>query len=784
MKKIFSILSSLMIAFGWLTMLPAPVAHAATCSWTGATSGDWSDASNWSSCGGGVPNTGDDVYINSGGFLNALNNDIGPITLGSLIIGASNVNLTNNSISIVALDITGNDNFIVSPIEMIGSGSSMTVSGTGNTITNPINLDIIGADFNITTNQDFNAPAFTGTTDNFRKYGNATLNMTSGSSFITDLGGVNVHAGTLTCASSDCAGDSSNPLGQFSGGKILFTGDATLDNDVILNYMNGAKTVGLEISNGVGVIVTGTVYIYGPAQIQLGNGSDFQTTGTVNMNLPLEVIGNSADTSQYLVSSSGLTNSGELSCTNATCWLDTASATYNGVIRGHSGSVIRVGNSDALGSTAGNTIIENGASLQTLNGSDFTIPENISLEGTGVGGSGALRNEDVMGTRTFSGTITLAGDSLIFNRSMDMDFDARLVFSGVITGAGDLTLSGSGIGDYTHLEGASANTYAGTTMVNDTEVVLDKDPGAIAIPGDLQINASTWSALVHDNGGEQIADTSAVTLSEVGGFDAGWQVMGTETVGSVAGAGGIYIDNGMTLNTGGNNSSTTYSGEITSSPATTGTLNKVGTGTMTLSGDQASGSLPTITVNGGTLVVNGAWSESPISVASNATLKGTGSAGATSVASGGTINAGNSPGCITVASLTLMSGSNFDQEIAGGTACTEYDRTTVTGTADLGSATLNVQPSYTPTPGTIFTIIQAGSVVNTFNGLPDGATFTANGIQFRINYTNTQVNLTVLGGTLVPTGQNHNNVIWYALFTMIIGAVGVGFGLRRKKLSV
>jgi LPXTG-motif cell wall-anchored protein len=137
---------------------------------------------------------------------------------------------------------------------------------------------------------------------------------------------------------------------------------------------------------------------------------------------------------------------------------------------------------------------------------------------------------------------------------------------------------------------------------------------------------------------------------------------------------------------------------------------------------------------------------------------------------------------MTVASLTLTAGSNFDEEIAGDAACSGYDRTTVTTTAALNNATLNVLPTFTPAAGTIFTIIQAGNITGTFNGLADGATFTANGIQFRINYTSTQVNLTVLGGTLAQTGQNTSWINFFATMLILSSTTGLLVLWRRKNL--
>ena len=50
---------------GLLLLINVAPVHAANCTWTGAISNNWSDASNWSGCIG-VPDSDDYVTINSG----------------------------------------------------------------------------------------------------------------------------------------------------------------------------------------------------------------------------------------------------------------------------------------------------------------------------------------------------------------------------------------------------------------------------------------------------------------------------------------------------------------------------------------------------------------------------------------------------------------------------------------------------------------------------------------------------------------------------------------------
>src|SRR5262249_56263256 len=80
---------------------------------------------------------------------------------------------------------------------------------------------------------------------------------------------------------------------------------------------------------------------------------------------------------------------------------------------------------------------------------------------------------------------------------------------------------------------------------------------------------------------DQIADSSAVTLAGGGGFFGTLNLNGfAETIGSLFGNGGHVVLGGGALTTGANNSSTAFGGDITGA----GSLTKVGTGTLTLTG--------------------------------------------------------------------------------------------------------------------------------------------------------------------------------------------------------
>lgn len=101
---------------------------------------------------------------------------------------------------------------------------------------------------------------------------------------------------------------------------------------------------------------------------------------------------------------------------------------------------------------------------------------------------------------------------------------------------------------------------------------------------------------------------------------------------------------------------------------------------------------------------------------------------------------GNSPGCITVDGNYAQSATgNLNIELGGPTPCTQHDQLIVNGAVSLGGAlNVNLINSFVPAAGNTFTIIDndgTDAVTGTFAGLPEGATFVADGKRFQITYT-------------------------------------------------
>jgi len=230
-------------------------------------------------------------------------------------------------------------------------------------------------------------------------------------------------------------------------------------------------------------------------------------------------------------------------------------------------------------------------------------------------------------------------------------------------------------------------------------------------------NASTaGNAIIITNAGGLTAFVDSATggnarfITNAGGaFDITSLSSGGMTAGSIEGVGTFSLGSNQ-LTVGSNNLSTEVSGIIR---GTGGSLVKVGTGTLTLSGTNSYTGATVVT--GGTLLLTGDISSSTGAVVGpNAMLAGTGTAPGVLVA-GGTLAPGlpNAIGTLNVrGNLAFTSAANYLININAITA----SLTNVTGVAALGGATVQVADDKDITKRQVYTLLTAsGGVTGTFN---------------------------------------------------------------------
>jgi len=452
-------------------------------------------------------------------------------------------------------------------------------------------------------------------------YNNTIGSITGGG---TTGGNVTLGAATLTIG-----GDNSSPAayaGVISGtgaitksgtgtltlsGTSTYTGTTAIQNGRLsintIADLSTSSAIGAPTTAGNGTIAMGSttatgILVYtGTAQntnrvINLagttgGATIDQSGTGLLKFTSACTATGTGAKTLTLQGSTAG---TGEI----AAAIVDGAGATVTSVTKVGSGTWTLSGTNTYSGATT--------VSVGTL--SINTIADASSNSAIGTGASTAAITIGATGTLNYTGTGHSSSRAIVLSGSGGT-IDA--------SGSGALTLSG-GVTGNTYglvLAGTGSATFSG--VINTTTGTLTKSSsgtwtlsGANTYTGTTTISAGTLKL----GAAGVIPDASAVTVT--GTLD-----MNTfsETVGSIAGAG--TIDNVVgagtpTLTSGGDGTSTTFSGVIQNTTGTLG-LSKAGAGTLTLSG--ANTYTGTTTISAGTLQLGAA---ARISNSSNVVMSG------------------------------------------------------------------------------------------------------------------------------------------------------------------
>ncbi|HEY3642560.1 MAG TPA: autotransporter domain-containing protein, partial [Xanthobacteraceae bacterium] len=423
------------------------------------------------------------------------------------------------------------------------------------------------------------------------------------------------------------------------------------------------------------------------------------------------------------------------------------------------------------------------------------------------------------GANVSGGALALTGSGTVSGAAgVTTAAGATFDISATTAGASITTLAGSGgtvnLGARTLTLSNASSTFAGAingtggglTLTAGTETLT----GTNVYTGATTVNGGTLQA----GAANAFSPFSAFTVASGATLNlAGFN----QAIGSLAGAGGVTLGS-ATLTTGGDNTSTTFSGAI---GGTGGALVKLGSGTFTLSGantytggttitagtlqlgsggaggsivgnvvDNATfainrsdtytfggaisgtgafmqiGSGTTVltatnlytgatTINAGTLVVNGSIATSSLTTVNNGgTLKGTGTVGNARINSGGTLAPGNSPGTITVAGNLAFQ--------SGALYLVQVTPSTASSANVSGTASLagTVQTVFAPGTyvGRSYDILHsAGLNGTTFSGVSGNV---PTGLTESLSYTSTDVLLT-LTATLGQSGGlagNQGNV--------------------------
>ena len=392
----------------------------------------------------------------------------------------------------------------------------------------------------------------------------------------------------------------------------LATGAVTLSGAGTLTTGIG----GINNTSSTGLKTVSTSLILGAAQSFTNNGSLTVSGPVANGGFLLTLTGTGAAGTL----SGNVSGTGGLTKASTGTWIVSGNNTYSGATNVSAG-VLNIQGNTALGTTAGGTTVANTAALQLQNNITVT-GEALSLTGTGVGATGALRN--ISGNNTWTGAVTLAGNTTVGSDAGLLTFTGTITNTNrtlTVTGAGDTAISGvigNGSGGVTKtgagtLTLSGANTYTGGTTISagvlniQNNTALGTSAGGVSVTAgaalQLQNNLTVTGEALTLNGAGVASDGA---LRNISGNNT-WT--GAVTLGSAPGAtiqsdaGLLTLSGGITGNTRtltvGGAGNTTLSGII---GTTTGGLVKNDAGTLSLSGNNTFTGATTL--NGGTVSIN------------------------------------------------------------------------------------------------------------------------------------------------------------------------------------
>ena len=565
LRKISNLVFSMVLVLAPMVGL-TDIVHAVadTCSWTGSGPDDnFSTASNWNCTSDGVaaPENGDALVFASGPTDLSPVNDIAGLNVtdvsitgaGYTIDGDFEITGTTAITALESVTIAGsltfsgfNINIVVSTGDTVTfSGTTVFASGGGEVnigaSTYDGTVDFVG---DITGDAGSQLIAVQGATAIVRGTNNTYTATTVGSE----------SAGTFECRHTTCFGNSANNIYTTNGNVEIYV-NGVFSND----WETGSSSVGtswLIAYEDISITGTGTVND-GIGIDQAVAGKSLQFTGSITANENISLF--STDTTSAVRMDGAVSGAGAFSIGTGRFFFG-ANSTYTGTNTVNSGALVIVRMPGGLGSDAGLTNVLSGATVQFELSSPNTISEPFQVAGNGLTGQeGALVLTD--DDATLSGDITIASDTTFALDSATLG--AMFEFSGVLSGAGDVTLTSSETTDYDtssiQFTGSSANTFTGSVTVEGTRFYPAKANTVVSVPGALNIIATaTRRAHAETSSIDTIADDSIITVTKNGSNSADLSIGSTasETVGYITGNGEVSLGAASNL-------TLTYDGDYT-----------------------------------------------------------------------------------------------------------------------------------------------------------------------------------------------------------------------------
>lgn len=737
---------------------------------------------------------------------------------GNVVISGKNISVVNQGVSSTGVirSISGNNtwegNITTSTslqVKIQSDAGLLTLSGNINfSSTGAQSLNIAGPG-NILISGIISSTSTGGVLISTVGSSNGVLTLTGNNTFSGILG---ANSGTISISSiansgsPSAAGTGNIAIGAPSGtGTIIYTGPAATSNKVITLGGGDSRTMTIT-QNGTGLLTL--------------TGALTSTVGTGVKTLALNGTG-AGEITGIISATAGTLN---LVKSGTGTWVLSGVNTYAGSTTVSSGYLIAA-NASALGTIATATTVSSGGSLQ-IRGNITLAAEPLTISGTGVASDGALAN--LSGANSLSGAITLAAASRINSIAGTLTISGainstalaltcggagNLTLSGIITlTTGGLTYDGTGI-----LILSAANVYTGATSINSGIVRISNasalgTAGTINVANNSQLEISgaiTFARAVTIDGVGATSEGAIVNRSGNNTF-SGAITLGAGTTSEIGCAAGILTLSGNITGTGksiifdiASGAEITSTGQIAlTAGASQGNLNKLGAGTLTLSGTSNTYAGLTIVALGILRVTNSSafGTSTLVSVEAGATLQlsptvastfskpimigGTGSAGQGALINSALNNTVSSLSIVSFGDNWIASESTLTLTINGITAAGGLGSTArplrfvgagtitlsgiinlpdagsnlvqnSTGTTNLGNFAHNYNGATTITTGTLTRVVTNGSTTatGTFTSTTLAVAFTAvpaigsTWKFFPIDTTNTYASVSLTGAT-------------------------------------
>lgn len=724
--------------------------------------------------------SGDNTYsgataVNTGTLVAAHNSALGTAAGSTMVSSGASLGLQGGVTVAEAVSAAGTG--------VSSAGAIYNVSGT-NILSG--NVTLTGAAVLGVTSEQLSIGGNIGGGFNITKAGAGTLELSGSNSY----NNTSVSAGTLSLAADANLGSGTVTL--VGGTTLIVTGATTIDNAVTLSGNatldnNAAVTLSGAII-GAGTTLTksgaGTLTLSSTSNSSATTTDLTVTGGTLSVGAATTMVGGTLTLNggSLTITSIGETFSNAIALSADATITNANAATLSGQISGSAAltkagagtlTLSNTGNSSAAATltvTAGTLSVASDSRLVggavTLNGGTLNLANAGTIDNAIALGAGNGTVSVTNGAGTLSGIISGTG-SLTKTGGPALTLSGNNTYSGgtTIRGANGVSITGSstgamnlGTGAVTIAGGSVLTiTGTGTTVSNDITLMDDSDSGtsakisnanAVILSGTLSgaealtkagagiltltgTNTHTGAVTVSAGGltltgGSSIADSSAVTL------DSGTTLTlngGNETIGSLAGDGNVILSYRLTA--GGDNSSTVFSGAISST--NTSGLTKTGSGTLTLTGSNSyTGST---SVLAGTLIadrVGGALADTTaVSVASGATFTAWTDETIGSITGAGNVSLNS--GTLTVGAdgtSTELSGvisGDGDLEKTGSGTFVLSGSNTYTGSTTVSAGTLEARNA--AALGTIGsgTTVSSGAALAVQGGITLAETLTLNG---------------------------------------------------------